>query len=143
MGWQRGRSYSQDLRERVLAADELSSSAAAARFAVSISYVIKARQRRERTGALTIKARGYRRAPRLAGLEAAITRQVERHPSATLADLRAWLSGTHGVSVSTGTMWRTVRQLGLTLKKSRSAPPNRRGRMSPQPGNSGVACNIG
>ena len=49
MGWQRGRSYSQDLRERVLAADELSARQAAARFAVSVSYVIKARQRRPRT----------------------------------------------------------------------------------------------
>ena len=61
MAWQRGRSYSQDLRERVLAADELSERQAAVRFAVSVSYVIKARQRRDRTGSLTIKTRGYRR----------------------------------------------------------------------------------
>ena len=143
MAWQRGRSYSQDLRERVLAADTLTSREAAARFSVSVSYVIKARQRRDRTGALTTKPRGYRRPPRLAGLEAAIVREVERRPSATLADLRAWLCGTHGVSVSTGTMWRTVRQLGLTLKKSRSGPPSRRVRTSLRPGNSGVVCNAG
>jgi transposase len=58
MAWQRGRSYSQDLRERVLAADELTSRQAAVRFAVSVSYVIKARQRRDRTGTLTTKLRG-------------------------------------------------------------------------------------
>lgn len=143
MAWQRGRSYSQDLRDRVLAADDLSSRAAAARFAVSVSYVIKARQRRDRTGSLSTKPRGYRRPARLEGLSAAITDEVERHPSSTLADLRAWLSRTHGVSVSTGTMWRRLRQLGLTLKKSRSAPPSRRARTSPSRGSSGAACSIG
>jgi transposase len=49
MAWQWGRSYSQDLRERVLAADDLTPRQAAARFSVSVSCVIKARQRRERT----------------------------------------------------------------------------------------------
>lgn len=125
MGWVRGRSYSQDLRERVLAADELSARQAAARFAVSVSYVVKARQRRERTGMLTIKQRGYRRPERVAGLQPLIVREVERRPSATLADLRGWLLTEHGVSLSTGAMWRAVRKLGLTLKKSRSAPPSR------------------
>jgi transposase len=140
MVWQRGRSYSQDLRERVLAADGLTSRQAAERFSVSVSYVIKARQRRDRTGALTIKPRGYRRTPRLAGLDDEIVGHVTQHSSATLADLRAWLASTRGVSVSTGTMWRTLRKLGLTLKKSRSAPPSRRVRMSPPPATSGAEC---
>jgi transposase len=141
MAWQRGRSYSQDLRERVLAADALTSRRAAARFAVSVSYVIKARQRRDRTGALTTKTRGYRRAPRLGGLDEVIVAEVERRPSATLADLREWLASTHGISISTGTMWRTLRQLGLPLKKSGSAPPNRRVRMLPPRATFDAACN--
>jgi transposase len=37
-------------------------------------------------------------------------------------------------------MWRTLRKLGLTLKKSRSAPPSRRVRMSPPPAISGADC---
>lgn len=143
MGWERGRSYSQDLRERVLAADGLSARQAAERFAVSVSYVIKARQRRDRTGMLTIKQRGYRRPERVAGLEPLIVREVERRPSATLADLRAWLLSEHGVSLSTGTMWRAVRKLGLTLKKSRSGPPNRRARTSLRHATHGEACNAG
>jgi transposase len=49
----RGQAYSQDLRERVLAADDLSARQAAARFGVSVSYVVKARQRRARHGTLT------------------------------------------------------------------------------------------
>ena len=140
MAWQRGCSYSQDLRERVLSADELSARQAAARFSVSVSYVIKARQRRDRTGVLTTKRRGYRKPLRVAGLEHLIIREVERRPSATLADLRAWLLSDHGVSLSTGTMWRAVRKLGLTLKKSRSAPPSRRGRTSPLPVTNGASC---
>ena len=44
MGWRRGQAYSEDLRSRVLAA-EGSARAVAARFGVSVSYVVKARQR--------------------------------------------------------------------------------------------------
>ena len=143
MAWVRGRSYSQDLRERVLAADGLSARKAAARFSVSVSYVIKARQRRNRTGVLTTRPRGHRAAPRVAGLEPAIEREVERRPSATLADLRAWLLGAHGVAISTGTMWKTLRELGLTLKKSRSGPPSRAARTSPPRAMTGESCSPG
>jgi hypothetical protein len=45
MGWRRGQTYSQDLRDRVLAADQLTARQAAKQFAVSTSYVVKARQR--------------------------------------------------------------------------------------------------
>jgi transposase len=140
MAWHRGRSYSQDLRERVLAANDLSARQAAERFSVSVSYVIKARQRRDRTGVLTIKPRGYRRPTRVAGLEQVILHEVERRCSATLADLRAWLHGTYGISVSTGTMWKTLRELGLTLKKSPSGPLSRRVTTSPRPVISGDEC---
>jgi len=138
MAWRRGLSYSQDLRDRVLAADDLSARQAAERFAVSVSYVIKARQRRQRTGMVTTKARGYRRPRRVAGLEKAILRQVERRSSATLAELRAWLLRRHGVCVSIGTMWKTLRELGLTLKKSRCGPVNRRVWTLPRPAISGA-----
>lgn len=143
MVWVRGRSYSQDLRDRVLAADELSSGQAAERFSVRASYVIKARQRRDRAGVLTTKPRGYRRPPRLAGLEPAIQSEVERRPSATLDDLRAWLLGAHSVSVSVGTMWKALRDLGLTLKKSRSGRPSRPAPTSPTPASVGGGSSPG
>ena len=52
MRYQRGRAYSPDLRSRVLAASDrgMSSRQIAAMFGVSISYAIKVRQRRDRTG---------------------------------------------------------------------------------------------
>lgn len=125
MAWQRGRSYSQDLRERVLSANKLTCAQAAERFSVSISYVVKARQRRDQTGSLTTKPRGYRRPARLAGLGQAIMSEIERRPSITLAELREWLVENHAVTVSMGTVWNAVNQLGLTLKKSRCAPPSK------------------
>ena len=122
----------------MLAADDLSARRAAERFAVSVSYVIKARQRRQRTGMVTTKVRGYRRPRRVAGLERAILRQVGRRSSATLAELRAWLLRRHGVGVSIGTMWKILHELGLTFKKSRSGPVSRRVWTLPQPVVSGA-----
>ena len=60
MNWIRGRAYSQDLRQRVLAASDrgLSARKVAALFEVSVSYVLRARQRRTRTGEVgALKAR--------------------------------------------------------------------------------------
>jgi hypothetical protein len=48
MGWRRGQSYGQDLRERVLAAVGEPIRAVAARFAVSPSYVSKVQSRMRR-----------------------------------------------------------------------------------------------
>jgi transposase len=136
-----GRSYSQDLRSRVLASDELSARQAAARFKVSISYVVKARQRRDRTGEVGTRPRGSRRAPVLAIHGAAIAAQVARYPSITLADLRAWLGREHGIAVGMTTVWLAVRRLGLTLKKNRSAPVSKRGRISSLRARPGAICN--
>lgn len=135
-----GRSYSQDLRSRVLGSDELSARQAAARFKVSVSYVVKARQRRERTGEVGTRPRGSRREPVLGAHGAAIAAQVAQHPSITLADLRAWLGREHGIVVGMTTVWLAVRRLGLTLKKSRSMPASRRVRTSQPRARNGVAC---
>ena len=52
MAWRSGRSYSEDLRERVLAAVDsgMGAYAAAPLFRVSVSYIYKALGRRRRTG---------------------------------------------------------------------------------------------
>ena len=136
-----GRSYSQDLRSRVLACDELSARQAASRFRVSVSYVIKARQRRDRTGEVGTLPRGSRRQPMLTPHHSAIVARVAHHPSATLAELRSWLAADHGVSVGLTTVCNTLRQLGLTLKKSRSARPSRRAPMLPPRVRLGASCN--
>lgn len=127
--FRRGVAYSADLRERVLAA-EGSSREVAARFGVSVSFVVKARARLERDG-----ERGARRSRRayprrLAGHEAALAAEVERRVDATLAELRGWLLDERGVAVGITALWREIARLGLTLKKRPSAPPSRTGRTS-------------
>jgi len=129
MSWRRGQAYSQDLRDRVLAADDLSARQAAARFAVSVSYVVKARQRRARTGAVTPRPQRPPVARLLVPWHEAIAARVGQHPETTIAALRAWLRDEKGVPASMGTVWKALSRLGLTLKKSRSGPPSRRAPM--------------
>jgi transposase len=130
--YQRGRAYSQDLRTRVLAASDRGMSARqiAAMFGVSISYAIKVRQRRDRTGEVrALKPRNVQ-VRRLAGLEQALRDQVARKIDATLLELCAW-AAEHGVNIGRTALWRELRRLGLTRKKSRCAPPSRTGRTWP------------
>jgi transposase len=121
MAWRRGQAYGQDLRERVLGAWELSLRAAAARFAVSPSYVAKARARLRGTGEATPGPQHNHVPSRLAALADALRARVASGSDATLAELRAWVLAEHGVRVSQPVMWKTLARLGLALKKTRSA----------------------
>lgn len=139
MAWRSGQAYSDDLRGRVLEADG-PARAIAARFGVSVSYVVKARQRRDRHGELSARPQASRTPRLLAGLHEAIAAHVRAHDAATLDELRAWLREAHGVSVSMGLMWNTLARLGLTLKKSRSGRPSRRAQTLLPPATPGVRC---
>ena len=141
MAWRRGQTYSQDLRERVLAAKELSARQAAARFAVSVSYVVKARQRLARTGASTPRPQKPCQARKLVPYHAALRERVRQAPEATLAEHREWLVETHRVVVGLTTIWRALAQLKLTLKKSRCGPANGIVPRSPKPDNAGLPSN--
>jgi transposase len=123
MAWRRGMALAGDLRERVLAAGGRSAEVAQ-RFRVSVSYVAKARARLRDTGEAGARPQRTRVAPRLAGHEEALRKEVARRPSATCDELRAWAAG-RGVSLGRTAVWKTLARLGLTLKKSRSAPPSR------------------
>jgi transposase len=69
MLWQRGRAYSQDLRERVFAAWEagLRVGEIAEQLLVSIAYVSKALGREQRTGERTVRPQRCHITPKLAG----------------------------------------------------------------------------
>jgi len=138
--WRRGQAYSQDLRDRVLAANDLSARQAAERFGVSVSYVVKARQRRDRHGEVTPGPQHSWTPRKLAAHHAAVDAHVRERPDATLAELCAWLLAEFGVSVSLGTMWNTLRRLGLTLKKSVSKRPSGRAPTLPRRAGYGASC---
>ena len=120
MAWRRGQALGQDLRDRVLADAGRPARAVAARFGVSVSYVVKARQRLRDAGEACAWPQRNRVASRLAPHSEAIRAEVAKRPSATVAELRAWLAAAHGAAVGHAAMWRTLDRLGLTRKKSRS-----------------------
>ena len=123
MAWRRGQALGQDLRDRVLADAGRPAREVAARFGVSASYVVKARARLRDTGEASARPHCNRAAPRLAPHHGAIRAEVAKRPSATVAELRAWLAAVHGAAVGHAAMWRTLGRLGLTRKKTRSAKP--------------------
>ena len=119
MLWRRGKSYSQDLRERVLAAadDGEPVGRIATMLRVSVSYVSKVLSRCRLTGQRTARPQCCHVAPKLSGLYPAILAQVNSRPDATIGELRAWLLETHEISVSTGLMNKTLAALDLTFKR--------------------------
>jgi transposase len=132
MLYQRGKAYSQDLRERVFAASDDGERVGevAELLRVSVAYVSKALTRRRTTGETTARSRRGHKAPKLSPLYAAIRQHVAERGDTTIEELRAWLLATHQVAASVGLIWHTLKLLGLTLKKSRSGPPSRIGRTS-------------
>ena len=132
MAWRRGQAYSQDLRERILAA-EGSARAVAAQFVVSVSYVVKVRQRRDRKGEITPGPQQSHSPRKLAALHEAIAGYAAEHGDATIEEFRTWLNVEHGVYASAGLMWNTLDRLGLTFKKRHFGHPNRTARILPRP----------
>ena len=120
MAWRSGQSYSEDLRERVLAAVDggMGAYEAAPLFRVSVSYIYKALGRRRLTGETAAKPRLGRPGQKLAALHETLRARVLAEPGATLAELRGWLATEHAISVSTGCLWTALDRLDLTHKKS-------------------------
>lgn len=134
MHWTSGRAYSQDLRDRVMAAVDAGEAvrAVAPRFGVSVSYIYKALIRRRQSGEVSARSIRGRPPRKLGPHERTVEAFMHARQDATLTDLRQHLLEAHAVGVSLGAVWRTVRRLGLTLKKSpaggRAGPPRRRTR---------------
>ena len=141
MSRRRGQAYSQDLRDRVLAAVGEPIRSVAARLSVSPSYVSKVQSKARGTGEAAAGPQRNHVAPRLEPFYGALRARVAEQADATIAELRAWVAREHGVAVSHPVMWHTLARLGLTLKKSASARPSRTAPTSPRPGATGRRCN--
>lgn len=108
--------YSMDLRERVLAdrAAGLRTAEVAHKYRVSPAWVRRLMQRYRETGQVAPRRRTPSRTPLLQPHLKQLAALIQTQPDTTLAELRAAV----GVPVSLPTVWRAVRRLGMTVKKS-------------------------
>lgn len=115
--------YSDDLRERVVAAMQSGEScrSVAVRFGVAPSSVVKWTQRAARTGSVSPAQMGGYRRPILAPHRAWLLDQVQTCPHVTLAMLQNRLAE-RGIEVSHDTVWRFLRGCGFSFKKRRWSP---------------------
>ena len=116
-----GKSYSMDLRERIVAqvASGGSRRGAAKRFGVSDSCAIKLVARVERTGSAEPARQG--RPPgggKLAAHMAFLIEEVEARPDITLPELAARLEAERGVKVAAPSLSRALSAAGFSYKKS-------------------------
>jgi transposase len=116
------RAFSADLRLRIHEAclEGESTTEVAQRFAVSPAFVRRLLQRFRETASLAPKSGKRGPTPKLAAREDELRAAIETTPDATAAEHNRRLN----LGVSDSTVWRTIRRLGLTFKKSRSQPAN-------------------
>ena len=114
-----GKAHPVELRERVVCfVDEVHGRREAARhFPVSPRFVTDLIKLRRETGSLAPRPQGNGgRHGKLAGVIDWIEARVAAKGEITLDELAAELAETHGIDVHRGTVWRTLRGLGLTHK---------------------------
>jgi transposase len=121
------KTYSMDLRERVVAACDARDATReqiAARFSVSVSWIRDLLKRRRETGSIAPKPHGGGRPPAFAGEAAQRLRAAaDAAADATLAEL----AEAAGVACVPSAVHGALKRLGVTRKKSRGGPPSRTG----------------
>jgi putative transposase len=119
------KSYSQDLRDRIITALEAGTEpqrAIAERFGVSGSCVEKLWQRWRRSGSSAPKPHAGGQRGALKDPLALLRTAVAKQPEATLAALRDPVVAAQGPRVSPAPICRALQRLRLARKKSRSRP---------------------
>lgn len=126
--------YSQDLRDRVLAAYQrgMKTHEIASTFAVSKAWARRVKQVWRETGRTTPLPRGGATVVKID--LARLAELVAQQPDATLRELRDRL----GIACSESAICLALRRLDLTFKKKRSMPLSRIGRTSPSGVSSGT-----
>jgi transposase len=118
------KTYSMDLRERVLQDSEaMGTNAVAAKYRVSPAWVRRLKQRYRETGALEPKKQRHGPVPAAVTYAAQIQAAVDTASDATLDELCQHL----GLPLSRATLARALIALGYTRKKSRSGPASKIG----------------
>ena len=113
--------YSEDLRERVVAAVEsgLSRRQVAGVFDVGVSTVIRWMQRFHAMGSVAAKPMGGDHRSRLTGERSWILERIEAEPDLTVGELRGELRD-RGLVVGHGTVCRFFARENVTFKKKRA-----------------------
>jgi transposase len=126
--------YSQDLRDRVLAAYDrgMRTKRIAETFAVSPAWARAIKQRRRQTGQTTPRPMGGATLVKID--RARLAELVREQPDATLKELRVRL----GVVCAESAICMALKKLGLSFKKRRSTRRSRTARMSRSTGPTGV-----
>jgi transposase len=128
------RAYSTDLKERLVraVADGLPLREAARRFDVAVTTVKRAVVQQRTTGSLARKPIPGRPREIRREQDAILLARLEAEPDATVLEHCAWWAEHQGQQLSEATMWRAMRRLGWTHKKSHWQPVNatrQRGRL--------------
>ncbi len=127
------RTYSHDLRERIVAAREKGHSTAevAGLFGVSKSSVERFWNKFQRTGKLDPKQRGGYRRSCLEGHDMRLRAWIGEKKDLTLAELRERILRDLGIRVGNTALWHRLERLGLSYKKNTA---RRRARPGGPPG---------
>jgi transposase len=126
------KSYSSDLRERVIEAVEMGASRreAAERFDISVSSAIKWMQRWRESGSARPKPRGGSVSPLEERAERVLA-VIAEHPDLTLVETVAQLSKLR-IRTSRSALWRFLDRHGITLKKKPAGGRAAAGRRGPR-----------
>ena len=127
------RTYSSDLRERIIAARERGQSAQeiARLFRVSKRSVERYWQKYQSTGAVEPKQRGGYRRSRLAEHDQTLRAWIKEKKELTLAELQERIARDLKIKVGTTALWHRLERLGLSYKKNAA---RRRARPGGPPG---------
>jgi transposase len=118
-----GKSYSLDLRERVINFVEAGGSRrqAASHFDVSPSFAVKLWRRQDKTGSFEPGKQGRPSGSgKLANHRNYLIAQVEKRPDITMPELAALLHAERGVRASPASLSRLLCRAGFTYKKNAS-----------------------
>lgn len=115
--------YPVEYRQRVIAltAEGLKSGKIAAVLGVTASWVRSVKRLHRSGQPLEPKSRANRRRSLAQREGERLRARVAEHPGTTLEDLKRDL----GLPVSITSIWNALQELGLSLKKKRSAPPSK------------------
>jgi transposase len=114
------RAYSQDLRDRVLAALERDERPTdiARRLEVSRGWVHEVRRQLRSEGRRAPLGIGGHRRSLVAPLEAVVRKWIAERPDLTLAEMRERLAEEHGIAIGIPALWHQLNKWGLSYKKN-------------------------